>query len=107
MTKLLVVVLDRQLARWFRKSERCFAARIADRTPGSKPLLEHAKQHRNLAIHVVIDADFTLAGVVSVKPAAVLDQRSLPRDGQRKEQESSTYSGAAVLASSHCVKTTH
>src|SRR5512145_1664644 len=61
-------------------------ARIADRAIRGEPLLEHPKQHRDFPVHIVIDSHLGLGRMMSMEPAAVLNQRPFPRDRQGEEE---------------------
>jgi len=60
--------------------------RVADRAVPAQPRLEHAQEHRHLAVYVVEDPDLTLTRMQPMQPARVLHERTLPRYGQREEE---------------------
>src|SRR6266540_949820 len=65
----------------FGKAQRRLISCVSDCSVSAQPLLEHPRQHRHLPVHVVEDLYLSLAGVKTVQPAGVLDQRALPRYG--------------------------
>src|SRR3990172_8318335 len=80
----LVVVLDDELVGG--RAGLSLVLGVADGSIPAEPPLEHAQQHRHVAIDVVEDPDLPLPGASTVKPAGVLDQRSPPRHGKRQEE---------------------
>src|SRR5260370_7783707 len=86
MSKRLLVILDGPLLDWFGKSERRLATRIANCAVSGEAFLEHSQQHRDLSVHVVMDPHLGLRRVAPVESAAVLDQRSFPRDGHGEKE---------------------
>ena len=51
-----------------------------------EPFVVHAREHRDIEIGVVIDADFRFSGVKSVQTPGLLGERAFPRDRHRQEQ---------------------
>jgi hypothetical protein len=56
------------------------------RTRHSVPRTQPGPRHGDLAIHIVVDPDFSLARVQAVKPTGVLHESALPGDGHSQEQ---------------------
>ena len=69
-----------------RERERPVVAVVPDRLVPPQPLGEHPRQHRDVAIDVVVDAHLELALVQTVQSSRVLHDRPLPRDRHRQEQ---------------------
>ena len=63
-----------------------FVSRITDGTVPPQTPLEHPEQHRDVLVDVVINAKLCLLGVEAMQAPRVLDQRALPRYGERKEK---------------------
>jgi hypothetical protein len=62
------------------------ANRVAHRPVATLALVPHANQGWVTGVDEVDDPHIGLAGVLSMQPASVLLQRSLPRDGHRQDQ---------------------
>lgn len=76
-----LVVLDGQFFDWLWETERGFSASVTDRAISRETLFEHLQQHWIVLVDVIIHPDLGLAGAMSVKSAAVLNQRAFPGDG--------------------------
>ena len=85
MAQSFLVVLDCQIFDCLGETERSFSAGVTDSSIGSEALLEHPQQHWDVSVYVVVDPDFGLAGVMSVKSPAVLNQCAFPGDGHSEE----------------------
>ena len=59
---------------------------VTHRPVPAKAFVKHAHQHRTVTVHIVVDADLSFARIGAVKPASVLDQGALPRDGHGQEE---------------------
>jgi hypothetical protein len=59
---------------------------IPHRPVASLALLEHSSQHRHFPVNIGEDANIELSPVLAMKATGVLDQGTLPCDGQSQQQ---------------------